>query len=183
MRIVTFLMAVLIFSGCAKDRPAQERGTLLFAMRLTQGAFTGVSKADTGFFFYVPKYGGITGYELKDGKVVSVLGGGSLGSNELRTQLEQLAFEPFDFEAEMHRVDEMLAAQARRGDRPPARPMTLDGAEYEIRFVFGAVNFALKRWNPGPEIDYYAAYSPKIAKLKKLIDLFALHYGRTKFQL
>ena len=41
----------------------------------------------------------------------------------------------------------------------------------------------MREWNPGPLIDFYAPYSEKIAKLKRVIDTLALYIGRKEFGL
>ena len=42
------------------------------------------------------------------------------------------------------------------------------------------IDFTLVAWNPITSIDFAAQHSPSMAKLKALIDVFALHYGRSK---
>ena len=46
----------------------------------------------------------------------------------------------------------------------------------------GGIDYTARMWNPMSDLDSYAPYSPKIAKLKALIDLFALNYGRSEFE-
>jgi hypothetical protein len=58
--------------------------------------------------------------------------------------------------------------------------IVVDGAKYEIRFVHRGIDFKLVAVNPVPSIEGAAKYSPALAKLKALLDVFALHYGRLK---
>ena len=115
------------------------------------------------------------GYRLKNGRELESFGGGTFYSERLERQLEQIAFEPFNFDAEIARVDRELL-----GGAPGV--ITLDGGEYEIRYVFNHIDYTLKGSNPGAKIEFYATHSKKIAKLKAVVDLFAAYYGRSKFE-
>ncbi len=61
--------------------------------------------------------------------------------------------------------------------------MVLDGGYYEITYDFDGVHFHIQGHEPGYDIDFYAQYSPKIAKLKALLDLFSEYYGRGKLRI
>jgi hypothetical protein len=156
----------------------QPSGGLLFSIR-TLEAMTGPIKRDLGYFFYivdVTKMGDqtssflIPGYQMRDGKVVDRFGGGTADSEEFLTEIEAVHFEAFDFDAELKRVENSHGPQA----------IVVDGAKYEIRFVHRGIDFKLVAVNPVPSIEGAAKYSPAIAKLKALLDVFALHYGRLK---
>jgi len=175
------LMVLLALAGCVTEQAHRSSETALFSIRLTRGAFTGAAKKDTGFYFFQQADGGIFGEQRKDGIVTDVFGGGSQESAELRREIKAVGFELFDFDAEVRRVDDELAAKAKQEGREDTIFLTLDGAEYEIRFEFEGVHYVLLERNPGSMTDHYAAYSPRIAKLKALMDLFARYYGRAKF--
>lgn len=192
MRKIVILLSVLLTTGCTTsvDSVMKSRGKIVFSIRLTKGAFSGVEKGDTGIFFYredekfpTGSLGLVTGAKLKHGRLVDFFGGSTVESNEMLQQIEKIGFEPFDFEAELKRVDAILAEEAKRTGVQHMTSFALDGAEYEIKFTYGTVDFTLKQWNPTVTIDSYAPYSSKIAKLKAVIDCFALSYGRSKFEL
>jgi hypothetical protein len=189
MRYITLLL-VATLAGCTSrlDRgPFKPDGHLLFSMRVVGGAFSGPEKNLTGSFFYIgdpePNVSGpiITAYVLRKGVVVDTIYAGSYESVLLREEIERIGFEPFDIETEIKRVDAERKAEAERTGTMILGVTTLDGAEYELRFVFSGTDFSLRRWNPGPEIDFYADFSPKIRKLKEVLDAFARYYGRRKF--
>lgn len=162
---------------------ASESGELLFSFQTIEGSSGGDSVKGVNFSFYINKGGLITGYYSKDGSVRDVFGGGTDSSNALRKQLKSLAFESMDFEVELRAaVTSYREATKQNGGRILV-PAVLDGAEVEIRYNFEGVDFVLKRWSPQVEIDFYAPYNPKIEKLRALIDIFALYYGRSKFRL
>ncbi len=75
---------------------------------------------------------------------------------------------------------EAHAKAVARGEADP-EPLVFDGAEYEILYNKGETRFKWKAWNPGVTIDFFAPYSPKIAKLKNVVDILALYYGKTSF--
>ncbi len=107
---------------------------------------------------------------MKNGKLTDFI---RAGSAEVLRHIDQIAFVPFDYRAETKRVDAIHGGVVL---------LVADGATYEIRFVSGAVDYTLKVGNLMPYIDFYAPDSPKIAKLKALIDYFALVWGRAQFE-
>jgi hypothetical protein len=175
------LMVLLALAGCVTEPAHRPSETALFSIRLTQGAFTGAEKKDTGFYFFPQEDWGILGEQRRGGIVADVFSGGPQKSAELRREIKAIGFEPFDFDAEVRRLDEELAAKAKQEGGEQTVVLWLDGAEYEIRFEFENVHYVLREWNLGSKTDHYAPYSPKIAKLKALMDLFARYYGRAKF--
>lgn len=183
MRLLVLVVSVAVLVGCAAPAHAPgPRGKVVFSIRLTKGAFTGVPKGNTGVFFYEDDRL-ITCYRMRDGDVIEVAGGGSDSTSALRGGLERIHFEAFDFEAELKTAAQRLEEKAKHDGTSILHLATLDGAEYEITYDFGRVSFRIQKWNPIPEIDYYAPHSEKLAKLKAVIDLFALNYGRSKLVL
>ena len=168
----------------------KSRGKLLFSYRLTEGAFSGVERKDTGVFFYLKnstepnlELGAVVGFRMKRGKVVEKFGKGSFDSDKIRQQMERIAFEPFDYKAEVKRVKAILQEEAKRSGYQIIPPFALDGGDYEIRYVYGSVDYTLNWENPMTDMEFYARYSPKIAKLKALIDCFAQSCGREELNL
>jgi hypothetical protein len=100
--------------------------------------------------------------------------GGGFDSKEVLKAIADVGLEPFDFQKEVEKE-----AEHRGKQYEPF--MVLDGAEYEIVVMTDKGKFSLREWDPGYKIDTYAAYSPKIAKLKKVLDILAEYYGRLKF--
>jgi len=177
MRATLLLLSVLMTTGCTTGISSKPSEKLLFSIRMTKTAFGGAVKNDTGFYFYLEDSGNkIAGYQMTQGKRTNAI---SFDAAEFRRQIEQIAFEPFDFDAEITRI----FSDARRGSSKGDILLVSDGAEYEIRFVYGPVDYTLKTWNAVSYIDWYAPRSPKIAKLKALLDCFELQFGRAKFEL
>lgn len=162
---------------------ASESGELLFSFHTIESSSGGDSVKGVNFSFYVNKAGLITGHYIKNGSVRDVFGGGTDSSNALRKQLKSLAFESMDFEAELRTAVDSYREVTKQNGGNILVPTVLDGAEVEIRYNFEGVDFVLKRWSPQVEIDFYAPYSQKIKKLQALIDIFALHFGRSMFRL
>ncbi len=184
------VLPVLLATGCRSPIGLEQeaRGKLLFSIRETRDANDIVPKGINGVYFYIEdqelgdfRLRTITGYRVENGDVVDIIGGGSELSDELRRKVEQVAFVPFDFEAEVRRVDALNAARAARdGHGETVTTPFFGGWECEIRFVYGSVDYTLKRRNPLGEINNYAPDSPNIAKLKALVDCFATYYGEVK---
>ena len=173
-------LLLLVLAGCASWQPFPY-GDLLFSYHVTQGAFTGVEKKMTGIYFYQEKSGEIAAYRYEKGRLLDDINGRPLNRENLLREIQSIGFESFDYEEEIRAVDRIIAEEVRQGGPTLMRPLTMDGQEYEIKFALGSVNFAMKRWNPQPEIEFYALRSPRIAKLKKLVDLFAQYYGQSLF--
>jgi len=181
-------LAVLLVAGCstaASDLSGE--GKLLCSVEFTEGAFTGHPKGRTGIFFILqnlPMGSGeaLTGFSYKDGAFIESVGGGS-ESIKIAEADAAIGFEPFDFEQEVKAAEAKIHRLPDKDGLIHGPPGTLDGAEYEITIVTDKGMFKMRRWNPGPIIDYYAAHSTKIAKLKQVIDTLARYYGREKFGL
>lgn len=178
MRATLLLLSVLLTAGCATSDEAKmyATGKLLFSIRVTQYS-NKVEDKSTGFFFFADSAGGIFAYQLRAGKYVDGVG----EFPDLKRDIEKIGFEPFDFEAEAKTIDAARMEEARR-DHTLIAMAPFDGAEYEIRYVFGGVDYTLKTWNPIQKLEMYGSRSPKMAKLKALIECFALSYGREKFK-
>lgn len=166
----------LLLTGCASMNEWHPfpYGELMFSIRETQGAFNGATEKETGIFFHLDDAGIITGYVAEAGRRTEFIPGNEMASSRLRFDLREIGFEAFDFKSEVRSIKEAMRARGEIG------PMTLDGAEYEIRFVFEGVDYTLTEWNPRTEIDAYATMSPQIARLKAVLDRFARHYGHTR---
>ncbi len=113
---------------------------------------------------------------LRNGKLISEI----YGPSKILDQIYAVNFESFDFETELKAAREIHAQALARGEAVRA-PVIADGTEYEISYDVGETHFKMKAWNPGSDIDYFAPYSPKIAKLKKVLDILALYYGTYAF--
>jgi len=185
-----FLIAIcLLAAGCStsiRDVAARPpSGTLFAEIRLTEGAFSGVEKGRSGFFFYIEEDDGIagprlTGYRYVHDSLVGLLGGGS-DSRDTVLALRAIGLEPFDYTAEVKSCEARIQAGAKARGEQIMPPFVLDGAEYEIVVVTPNGRFVLKEWNPGASIDYYASHSDKIAKLKAVLDILAKYCGRLEF--
>jgi hypothetical protein len=186
----TLIIVICLFAaGCSTaKREVVARlplGTLFAEIRLTEGAFFGVEKGRSGFFFYVEEDNGIagprlTGYRYKHDSLVGVLGGGS-DSRDTVFALRAIGFEPFDYAAEVKSCEARIQAEAKARGEQVFAPFVLDGAEYEIVIVTQTGRFTLREWNPRVSIDYYAQHSEKIAKLKAVLDILAKYYGLLEF--
>ena len=167
----------IAFTGCATWQIPPD-GELLFSYRVTEGAFTGVPKHDIGTYFYWDKSSGaITGYRARAGKRTVIVRGGSVDSQLLLRKISEIGFEPFDYDQEARNIETLNREKL----RTVTRVITVDGASFEIKFVFNGNVFSMTRPNPRHDIDFYALYSPKMAKLKALIDAFAQETGNGIF--
>jgi hypothetical protein len=180
MRSILLLLSwliVLTLAGCASWQPAPS-GDLLFSYRVKEGAFHGAPKHDIGtYFFWDKSSGAITGYRARAGKRTEIVAGGSVESQMLLRKISEIGFESFDYDEEARNLE---SSNRDKFFNAP-RVLTLDGASFEIKFVFNGASFSMTRSNPRHEIDFYAPYSPKMAKLKALIDAFAQETGKAIF--
>jgi hypothetical protein len=168
---------VIVLTGCSTWQSRPD-GVLLFSYRMTEGAFHGAPKHDIGTYFYWDKSSGtITGYRTRGGKRTDLVAAGSVGTQMLLRRISDIGFEPFDYDAEARNIE----SSNREKFSQAARILTTDGAAFEIKFVFNEVNFSMTRGNPRYEIDFYALHSPKMAKLKAVIDAFAQETGNSIF--
>jgi hypothetical protein len=187
MRLIVVTLCLLL-AGCANLSfhrvQYKPKGNLLVSIRKTEGSFTGSVKRDTGYFFYVETEPAgsdptLTGYHIVDGDIKEEFGGSD--SKEVLKAIAAVGLEPFDYQKEVQTVTARFEKEAQQRGEQYIAPMALDGAEYEIIIVIDKGKLSLREWNPGSTIDAYAAYSPKIAKLKKVLDILAQYYGRFKF--
>jgi hypothetical protein len=175
---IGLLLALIFFSsGCASWQPAPS-GALLFSYRVVEGAFSGVPRHEIGtaFFLETPERT-ITGYRYRGKKPLEILQGGSVESDLLLQALREIGFTSFNYEDEVQTVEKFL----RENPTNSTRVMTVDGASFEIKFAMDGKTFSMVRSNPRHDIDFYARHSPKIAKLKAVIDLFAEFTGKEIF--
>jgi len=154
---------------------------------ITQGAFSGPVKAPTGWVFYVeqdtlPAQGPILrGYRLVNGEIREATLSGTYTAKIIKA-IEAIDFEPFDWDSEVVIAQKQLGKTLQEGEGVGI-PTTRDGAEYEIVVNSKRGRFRMQEWNPNPLIDFYAPYSEKIAKLKRVIDTLAVYMGRRQLGL
>jgi len=119
----------------------------------------------------------LRGYRLVDGEIKEP----RVFSSKVLKDIEAIEFEPFDWKSEV------ALAKARWNETPDGKDIirlpAFDGAEYEIVIKSKRGRFSMREWNPFEDIDFYAPYSEKIAKLKRVIDTLALDMGRRKLEL
>ncbi len=178
MRVIIISICLVLLSGCATGPriPSGSKGNLLFSIRIIETDSGGILEKDEGIFFYENDRGVVTGYNITRGRITAVV---NISADDLRDELDKIAFETFNFETELARA--IARRDAEYADEVMG-PFALHGAEYEIRFTPYDQTFTLRRWNPAIEIEGFSSYSPKIAKLKALIDAFARLYGRSEFR-
>lgn len=176
-------LLALLLGGCATAGfpGLAPRGTLLAEIHVTARSLEAPPAGAHGFSYYVEDDPGVagprlTGYRYANGKIVDRFGGGSESAAFVQAW-HAIGLEPFDFEAEVRAAEARIQAAARNGERV-LPPHVLDGSEYRLTFVTPHGRCELTRWNPGPTIDYYAAHSEKIARLKAALDLLAHYRGR-----
>lgn len=164
--------------------PKQEP---LVSIMITQGAFSGPVSALTGWVFYYvepdPSYGSfLRGYRLVNGKIRETTLDSTYTTAEIMKAIQAIDFKPFDWAPEEAVARERLSKTLQE-DEGVAIPATLDGAEYEIIINSKHGRFCMRMWNPMPLIDFYAPYSEKIDKLKRVIDTLAVQMGRKRLNL
>ena len=167
--------------------PTAESGRhLLASMTMTRSASKGPIHRKTGFEFHVvdaaPIGGGpfLEGEEYRDGKLADSFDAGS-GAARVIEQIEKIGLAPFDFELEVSSVEARREKEAAQRGEDYLPLGSRDGAEWEIVIVTRSGRFRVRTWNPGASFDAYAGYSENFAKLKAVVDLLALYYGRLKF--
>jgi hypothetical protein len=189
--VVALVVLSALLPGCRSPRAEvfKPKGELVASVRITDTAFKRVPKGDCGFFLYLedlpiyPAQRLLVYYKVRDGRIESSGAFGSTESQELVKSLDAIGLEPFDCakEVEESRVKKEAADKARGDDTVTLSPF--DGAEYEITIKTKKGLFVYRAWNPGFDIDFYASYSPKIAKLKAYIDTLARAMGRNELEL
>jgi len=182
MRTILLSLFGLIIAtvlGCTSWSPT-PRGDLLFSYRVTEGAFHGPPKHDIGTYFFWDKSAGIvTGYRHRAGHRADVIASSAAESEMLLRKISEVGFEPFDYEKEAKTLEDTW----RETFLHVPRVLTPDGTGFEIKFVANGTQFSMTRTNPRHEIDFYARYSPKMAKLKAIIDLFVERSGNATFEM
>ena len=186
---VSVLLFTLALSGCASAvaaAPADPGRRLLASFMITESAHRGVFQRKTGYEFYVVSapqgVAGpfLEGAKFEDGRVVDTFDWGT-ASTEIAA-IENVRLVPFDFNREVDEVSRKLRKEAaRRGELYIQG--SRDGAEWEIVIVTASGRFSLRAWNPTSEIEALAPHSENLARLKAVIDLLALYYGRLKMEL
>jgi len=189
IRVIAAFGVLLGVAGCASLFQDQELDRLpkqepLVSLMITESALTRNPKAPTGWAFYAhPETPRTTlhCYELLDGEITKRHLGGFAAARAIEA-IEAIDFEPFDWKTEAA-IAETRWEKAFEGKEQPVRYNVFDGAEYEIVINSKRGKFSMREWNPYPDIEFYAPYSEKIAKLKLVIDTLALHIGRTQLKL
>jgi len=178
-------------SGCASTQrhaPAADPARrLLASITITKSSFDGPIRRKTGFEFHVndaPGAGGpfLEGEKYRDGRLVDSFDGGS-GSAKVIEAIGKVGLAPFDFAQEVRTVEARLEKEAEQRGEDYIAPGSRDGAEWEIVIVTRSGRFSVRTANPGGTLDVYAGRSENLAKLKAVIDLLALYYGRLEFGL
>jgi hypothetical protein len=188
---LTLLIVTTALSDSLCQITNKQALVTLFAVRLTDAGITQMPEKLTGYFFvlsflkYSPKAPvspQVTYYQVFNGDTVERQSLGYTKSLELMRKLAAVDFESFNFKVEEVNAENVIREEVQKGLRPPYIAPD-DGAEYEIEFNYKQTAFRLKCWNPAYCIPEYAQYSPRIAKLDQVINLFASYYGREKFGL
>jgi hypothetical protein len=186
MRAALVSVVLLFAFGCSSPSRVSTlpKQAPLFSLTVTQGAFSGPVTQTTGWLFFVEDSAPIkgpflSGYRLVHGEVREILSRGS-ASAEVVAAIEAIDLEPFDWKTEVEAANARFVKSFEGKDEGMTAPMTLDGAEWELTIITKHGRFSMREWNPGPQIDFYAAHSEKISKLKRVIDTLALYEGRTK---
>jgi hypothetical protein len=192
MRLIVVTLCLLL-AGCAgssfrtwiQDKP---QGNLLVSMRKIERDSTGSIEHDAGYFFYVetePARLGpaLTAYHIVDrDRREYPLVGGRLDSKDVVKAIAALGLEPFDFQKEVQTVTTRLEKEAEQRGGGFFRVTDPSGTEYEIVIMTYKGKFYLRERDALSTIDAYAVYSPKIAKLKTVIDILAKYYGPLEFE-
>ena len=153
---------------------------------MTKSSFNGPIRRKTGFEFHVnasPGVGGpfLEGEEYRDGKLVDSFDAGSSSASVIEA-IEKVGLPPFDFDREVSAVVARLEKEAGQRGEDFLVLGSRDSPEWEIVIVTRSGRFSVRNLDAG-SIDVYAEYSENLAKLKTVIDLLAVYYGRLKFGL
>jgi len=187
-RVVAGFGVLVALAGCASyskktiGLPDElPEGEPLISIMMTGRALIEAPKSPTGWVFFVHRpdtqAASLRGFRLVEGKIEE----SRVFSSRVLKEIEAIDFEPFEL------GDELALATARWKETPEGkewvRLRTFDGAEYEIIINSKRGRFSMREWNPSQDILFYAPYSEKIAKLKRVIDTLALHMGRKQLGL
>jgi hypothetical protein len=163
---------------------SQDRGVPLLSIRLVHASERPPEKEAYGQFYFVDSSlrfstrTVVVGYDVTDGMLTDVFA--YWQSEQFLAELRSVGFEAFDLDAEIQEVDERRKKETEARGEHPSVFQTFDGAEFEISISFDGVSFKATRRNIQSWIDEYAPYSSKIGKLKKVLDVFALHLGHDR---
>ena len=197
-RVVAGFSVLMAVAGCASHSKKTiglpdelPKGEPLISIMITRGAFrleqAGAdikfvpAKSPLGWAFYVEHpdtwRASLGGYRLEGEEIKEY----RAYSSSVLKDIEAIDFEPFEL------WDEVAIAKARWGETPEGKDLvrlrTFDGAEYEIIINSKRGRFSMRERNPSEDILFYAPFSEKIAKLKRVIDTLALHMGRKQLRL
>ena len=183
------LFIAVLLAGCTSVQPATTASaparTLLASIMLTESSFKGPIKRKTGFEFHVrDAEAGVVGpilegEEYRDGRLVDSFDAGS-SSARVIAAIENVGLAPFDFDREVSAVVARLGKEAEQRGEDFLVLGSRDGAEWEIVIVTRSGRFTVRTTDPGGTTEIYAEHSENLAKLKTVIDLLALYYGRLK---
>jgi hypothetical protein len=175
---LTVLLAFccLLLTGCRSLCPKGEvfhpEGELLAYVKMTGSASLKFPQGDWGVFVYLDSYGSITTlniYEVWDGRLIRP----KIITNWRAVQdLEDIGFEPFDYAAEVEECVRKLGDKKWLG--------AIDGIEQEIFIHTKNGDFLLRKWNPYCELEFYAQYSDRIARLKAYLDSLSEIIGKSE---
>ncbi len=181
------LPTFLLLCGCAQHQVAPiyppRTAEPIASIRITEDAFRGVIRRDTGTFFFFERgtgrsLGYLSSYRLSDGKVVEHWGT-PLSKEQEAALLAKAPATPFDYSAEVQKTDRRLSEAAKKAGHANERPIVLDGAEYEVFLATRNGPLRFKAWNVGPEIEFFATHSGRIKEVNDYLSHLALFYGRS----
>lgn len=177
-------LVFLTLTGCAHPGGLAgfgSQGRLLAEIRVTNTAFGGPPKGDTGLFFHVNDAPGsrsrspqVTGYHYDQGKFVAMVQLGA-DSAALLKAWDALPLVAFDFNVEA------AASEQRRQAKGGDIVIRLDGAEYRLVLITPRGRFAYRAGNALFYVNHYDPDSEKIAQVKAAVDLLAPYFGSLKF--
>lgn len=183
----SLLLTLVLLAGCAHHQITPvyppRAAEPIASIRITEDAFRGVIRRDTGTFFFLKKGNGtslgyLSTYVLSDGKVVAHWGT-PLSKEKEAALLAKAPAAPFDYNAEVQKTDRRLSEAARRAGHAHERPIVLDGAEEEVFLATKNGPLRFKAWNVGPEIEFFAAHSRRIQEVDDYLSHLAQFYGRS----
>ncbi|MEY2878982.1 MAG: hypothetical protein RLZZ15_1362 [Verrucomicrobiota bacterium] len=178
---VLCLLATVVLSACASHPKREEaKSSLLFSVLMVDNALSGKPNEAFGCHFEMDGDGLIVAKRTRPGGKIHLTKYSSDESLALHEAIRAIGFQSFNYGEEVDRADTLRWEKGRR-DGGALGLHTFDGAEYEIRFQLGAEKHTMRMWNPRQDLSLYAPHSAKIAKLKAVLNLFALHCKRAGF--
>ena len=185
MMRIHLVAALLFLAGCVSTSRIQPSGDLIFYVKTTEGAFSGIKEKKEGYFFYLDRMGSIVGYEYDDGIVVDVFGGGS-AVGDLISEIGSIKLTGLDFHKELKEARERLEIENENAKNEDDNtsfilvPFALDGAEYEIYADFMGSEFKFRAWNPRVDIEYFSSREEVFRRLNQWMEAFTNYYGKSK---